>query len=66
MLEIRDLTVEFKETKIISEMNFELKDEKVVLLGPNGSGKTTLIKTLLGIIKPSKGKISIFGEDIKK
>ncbi|HDM22668.1 MAG TPA: ATP-binding cassette domain-containing protein [Methanomicrobia archaeon] len=66
VLEIRDLTVEFKETKIISEMNFELKDEKVVLLGPNGSGKTTLIKTLLGIIKPSKGKISIFGEDIEK
>lgn len=31
------------------------------LLGPNGAGKTTLIKTLLGVIKPSRGKASLFG-----
>ncbi len=34
------------------------------LIGPNGSGKTTLIKTILGILKPTRGTIELFGTDI--
>lgn len=34
------------------------------LLGPNGAGKTTLIKMLLGVVKPSSGTASLFGENI--
>lgn len=35
-----------------------------VIIGPNGGGKTTLLKLLLGIIKPQKGKIRIFGSTL--
>ncbi|MGI9472801.1 MAG: ATP-binding cassette domain-containing protein [Rubripirellula sp.] len=34
------------------------------LLGPNGAGKTTLIKVLLGVVTPSSGKASLFGEPV--
>lgn len=66
MLDIKNLTVLFKDVKAISDVSFRLNDEKIVLLGPNGSGKTTLIKAILGIITPLKGNIAIFGKDIKK
>ena len=38
------------------------KGEFASIVGPNGGGKTTLLKLILGLIKPDKGKISIFGK----
>ena len=40
--------------------------EVVCLLGPNGSGKTTLFKTLLGLLPPQQGTVSIAGSPIDK
>jgi len=37
--------------------------EFVAVMGPNGSGKSTLMKLILGLLKPAKGKISVFGVD---
>lgn len=41
------------------DVNFEMKNELVVLFGPSGSGKTTLLKCISGITQPDRGKIAV-------
>jgi len=48
--------------RAIDDLNLELKKNTVFgLLGPNGSGKSTALKIVLGLLRPTKGKCSIFG-----
>lgn len=54
-----------KETKAITDLNFEVKEGEVFgLLGPNGAGKTTSFYTIVGLIKPSAGKVLLDNTDI--
>lgn len=47
----------------VKDLNLEIKPGEVFgLLGPNGSGKTTTIKMLLGLLYPTRGRISVFGK----
>lgn len=47
----------------VQNLNMEIRPGEVFgLLGPNGSGKTTTIKMLLGLLYPTRGRISIFGK----
>lgn len=39
------------------------RGQRVVVLGPNGSGKSTLLKHVLGILQPTEGRITVFGQD---
>ena len=51
----------------VKNINFEIKENEIVgLLGPNGCGKTTTIGMILGLLKPTKGKILINGLEIEK
>lgn len=46
----------------VKDLNLEIRPGEIFgLLGPNGSGKTTTIKMLLGLLYPTKGRISVFG-----
>lgn len=58
----------FSKEKITALKNFSFNVQEgdiFGLLGPNGAGKTTLVKVLLGIVYPTEGEVSIFGESIK-
>ena len=47
----------------VKDLNLEIRPGEVFgLLGPNGSGKTTTIKLLLGLLYPTRGRISLFGK----
>lgn len=58
LLSIKNLSVVTNEYKILNNINFNIhKNQIITIIGPNGAGKSTLIKTILGFIKPSCGKI---------
>ncbi|MHC4234423.1 MAG: ABC transporter ATP-binding protein, partial [Planctomycetota bacterium] len=47
----------------VKDLNLEIhRGEVFGLLGPNGSGKSTTIKMLLGLLYPTRGRISVFGK----
>lgn len=50
--------------KAVNTLSFEIRPREIFgLLGPNGSGKSTTIKMILGLLKPSSGRVAIFGKD---
>lgn len=57
-------TKAFGEVIAVSDATFTIERNKITgFLGPNGSGKTTSIKMLLGLVRPQKGKVTLFGHD---
>ncbi len=66
---IEELTYAYQGAKspAINGINLSISQGEIVaVLGPNGAGKTTLIRQMLGLLKPTSGKISLFGEDVIK
>lgn len=52
--------------KVLKNIDLAIKPgERIALVGHNGSGKTTLIKLLLGLYTPTKGRITVEGEDLQ-
>lgn len=68
MLKIRDLSVSAEgatNLKLLKDIDATFADGKFyAITGPNGGGKTTLAKTLMGIVRPSSGTITLNGRDI--
>ncbi len=61
-LRFDDVSFSYGETLVLDRARFHLHEgEFAALVGPNGAGKTTVLKLLLGLAKPSSGRISIFG-----
>ena len=65
-LELRDISCGYdKDHPVLSGVRLSVDTGQICcLLGPNGIGKTTLFKTILGLLKPLQGKLTIDGDDI--
>ena len=62
-IEITGLSVFHNSQPTLEDIDLEIVTGSFVgILGPNGAGKSTLLKVILGLIRPDKGQVRIFGE----
>ena len=65
-IEVINLSKSYKSKKAVKNISFKINENEIVgLLGPNGCGKTTTIAMILGLLKPSSGKVLINGMNIE-
>ena len=65
-LEIINLSKTYNTKEAVKNISFKLERNEIVgILGPNGCGKTTTIGMVLGLLKPTKGKVLINGKEIE-
>ncbi|MBS1650849.1 MAG: ABC transporter ATP-binding protein [Bacteroidetes bacterium] len=67
MIEINELHKKFGKLNVLNNVNLKFNSgECIALIGPNGCGKTTLIKSILGMVIPTKGTVKVKGELVLK
>ena len=65
-LEIISLSKVYNNKEAVKNISFKVKKNEIIgILGPNGCGKTTTIGMILGLLKPSKGKVLINGIEVE-
>jgi len=59
---VENLSFRYNSVEVLSDISFDVRaGDFIGLVGPNGSGKTTAIKVILGLMKQTKGAVSLFG-----
>jgi polar amino acid transport system ATP-binding protein len=64
-LELQGVSATYGAQEVLSDVSLAIeKGEVVALIGPSGSGKSTLLRTLIGLTKPTKGRVALDGRQI--
>lgn len=62
IIRTHNLYKSYDDTPILKHISYEVKKGEIIgLLGSNGAGKTTLLKLLCGLLEPTEGEITVFG-----
>lgn len=64
MMRLEHIGYKVDDKVILDDINVEFDDRFIAVTGPNGSGKSTLAKIMMGLIRPTSGKIYFNDEDI--
>lgn len=63
MIRIHELSKRYGRLQVLENLDLELERGRcTAILGPNGAGKTTLVKSILGLVRPESGTITVDGE----
>lgn len=61
IIKIENLSTGYDRKTVLHDINLEISEKDFLgIIGPNGGGKTTLMKVILGLLKPSEGKITFY------
>lgn len=64
-ISVDHLSYRYHNDLVLDDVTFKVRrGDYVGIIGPNGGGKTTLLKTMLGLLKPSTGSVTVFGRDV--
>ena len=65
MIDIRHVYQTFGDRHILKDVSLSIKEgETMVILGASGSGKSTLLKLIIGLLRPTSGKVLVNGKDM--
>src|SRR5680860_986642 len=60
MISLENISIEFQEKILFDNLNWRIpRGSRIGLVGNNGTGKTTLFRTIVGLIQPDKGNITL-------
>lgn len=64
MIKLSELSIEFEQQVVLHNLNLNVnKGKAFVLIGPSGQGKTTLLKLMAGLITPTRGTVTVEGQN---
>jgi ABC-type transporter Mla maintaining outer membrane lipid asymmetry ATPase subunit MlaF len=67
VIELIDVSVSFGTMKVLDGLNLQIAPGKTtVIVGRSGSGKSVLLKLMMGLLKPNRGKVMLFGRDLSQ
>ena len=62
IVSLKNIEVYLNDSPVLEDINLSIERNIILgIIGPNGGGKTTLLKVILGLIKPDKGEVRVFG-----
>jgi manganese transport system ATP-binding protein len=66
-IEVRGITVRYGDVLALDDVSLSVRSGRVTgLIGMNGSGKSTLLKTIMGLVRPDRGHVSLGGSDTRR
>jgi phospholipid/cholesterol/gamma-HCH transport system ATP-binding protein len=67
MVELRDVEMTFGRGQVLRDINLTIpRGQTLVIIGESGCGKTVLLKTIIGLVKPTRGAVLFDGQDLSK